>query len=403
MAGKQFSGDRVPPSLAGMSKNQLYDIMSQMKTLIEQNKQQARQILIQNPVLTRALFQAQIMLGMVQPPQASPAISSTASQIFSPHPPPVSNQKPKIQPTSSFPGQAVPNQIRKQQINQTPSQNPNQTMASRNLHPQPTPLNPHPQSAPSRPLQSKAHLGAQSAQMSMPMPAQSSQVPNITQLPPQLPNISQLPQHSVSQPTSLHHPSVPSLPPQSQQPIQSSGNQYLPPVPLQPRGPMPGFPHQGPSGMGPNMGFQHPGGPPIHHSQHMYHSGGKPHGSMGPSFPQGQLPHSNQPMPPSIYQTGYPHLGMDYNQSGNSRQTDRGGPNWTSGVQENPMGQLQRPLSFPGQVGPSNQPPRPDQQLTPELEKTLLQQLMSLTPEQINSMPPEHRNQILQLQQMLHQ
>ncbi|GER48353.1 hydroxyproline-rich glycoprotein [Striga asiatica] len=374
MAGKQFAGDGVPPSLAGMSKNQLYDIMSQMKTLIEQNKQQARQILIQNPVLTRALFQAQIMLGMVQPPKASPAISSTASQIPSPNPPPVSNQKPKIQPTSSFPGQTVPNQIRKQPTNQTPSQNPNQTMASRN---------PQPQSAPSRQLQpqmqSKAHNGAQSAQMSMPMPAKSSQVSNITQLP------SQLPQHSVSQSPSLNQPSVPSLPPQSQQPIQSSGNHYLPSMPLQPRGLMPGFPHQGHGGMGPNMGFQHPGGPPMHHSQHMYHSGGKPHGSMGPSFPQGQLPHPNQPMPPSIYQTGNPHLGMDYNQSGN------------------PMGQLQRPLSFPGQVGPSNQPPQPDQQLTPELEKTLLQQVMSLTPEQINSMPPEHRNQILQLQQMLRQ
>lgn len=31
MAGNQVSGDGVPPSLAGMSKTQLYDIMSQMK------------------------------------------------------------------------------------------------------------------------------------------------------------------------------------------------------------------------------------------------------------------------------------------------------------------------------------------------------------------------------------
>ncbi|PWA70876.1 hypothetical protein CTI12_AA280450 [Artemisia annua] len=86
MAG---SGDGLSMNLAGMSKNQLYDIMSQMKgkrcifdfkvcvislnndigTLIEQNQDQARQILIQNPLLTKALFQAQIMLGMLQPPQ----------------------------------------------------------------------------------------------------------------------------------------------------------------------------------------------------------------------------------------------------------------------------------------------------------------------------------------------
>ncbi|KAA8542709.1 hypothetical protein F0562_023792 [Nyssa sinensis] len=76
MEGKQVSGDGLPANLAGMSKNQLYDIMSQMKTLIEQNQQQARQILIQNPQLTRALFQAQIMLGMVQPPQVMPNIQA---------------------------------------------------------------------------------------------------------------------------------------------------------------------------------------------------------------------------------------------------------------------------------------------------------------------------------------
>lgn len=57
MAGKQISGEGLSSSMAGMSKSQLYDIMSQMKTLIEQNQQQARQILIQNPALTKALFQ----------------------------------------------------------------------------------------------------------------------------------------------------------------------------------------------------------------------------------------------------------------------------------------------------------------------------------------------------------
>lgn len=108
MAGKQVSGAGLPESIAGMSKNQLYDIMSQMKvlpfsffllavrinvgpppffrflnsvfvfeqcldvggmisvvfiimqTLIEQNQQQAKQILIQNPLLTKALFQVSI-------------------------------------------------------------------------------------------------------------------------------------------------------------------------------------------------------------------------------------------------------------------------------------------------------------------------------------------------------
>lgn len=60
MAGKQVAGDGLPANLAGMSKNQLYEIMTQMKSLIEQNEQQARQILIQNPLLTKALFQVSI-------------------------------------------------------------------------------------------------------------------------------------------------------------------------------------------------------------------------------------------------------------------------------------------------------------------------------------------------------
>ncbi|KAK6148855.1 hypothetical protein DH2020_016380 [Rehmannia glutinosa] len=380
MAGKQIAGDGVPPSLAGMSKNQLYEIMSQMKTLIEQNKQQARQILIQNPVLTRALFQ-------------SPAIPSTATQ--NPQPSSTSNQQSNIKPTPSFPSQIGQNQMRKQQPNQIPNQTPSQTMVSNSQSQPIPPPNPKPQSIPSHSLQPvqqpKGHLGAQSAQMSIP---QSSQVPNLTQLP----------HHTSSQSPSLHQPPMPSsISTQSQQPMQNTGNQYLPlqqplqpPLPPQPRPQMPGFPHQGHAQMGPNLGFQHPSGPQMHHPQHMFHSGAKPPGGLGPSFPQGQLPLPNQPLPPSLYQAGNPHLGMDYNQIGSSKQTDRGS-NWTPGLHEN---QLPGPPSFPGQVGPSNQPPRPAP-LTPELEKALLQQVMSLTPEQINMLPTEQRNQVLQLQQML--
>lgn len=42
-------------------------------------------------------------------------------------------------------------------------------------------------------------------------------------------------------------------------------------------------------------------------------------------------------------------------------------------------------------------------QMSGELEqqKALLQQVLSLTPEQINSLPPDQRQQVLQLQQAL--
>nr|GMD68405.1 cleavage stimulating factor 64 [Ipomoea batatas] len=60
-------------NIVGKSKKELYDIMCEMKKLMEQNEEQARQILIENPTLTRDLFHAQIMLGMVQPTQPSPS------------------------------------------------------------------------------------------------------------------------------------------------------------------------------------------------------------------------------------------------------------------------------------------------------------------------------------------
>lgn len=58
-----------------------------------------------------------------------------------------------------------------------------------------------------------------------------------------------------------------------------------------------------------------------------------------------------------------------------------------------------------GQAAPHPVPPPPQQQsqVPGELEqqKALLQQVLSLTPEQINSLPPDQRQQVLQLQQAL--
>ncbi|CAA2961388.1 cleavage stimulating factor 64-like isoform X2 [Olea europaea var. sylvestris] len=369
MAGKQVMGDGVPSSLAGMSKNQLYDIMSQMKALIAQNQQQARLVLIQNPALTRALFQAQIMLGMVQPPQA----------------------QPNIQPASSFPGQIRQNQTRKLQLSQTVISGTSVSI--------PTPV-PQSQSMPSQPFQSvqqpKGPIGAQSTSMLLP---QSSQVPNI----------SQLPHHSAPHPPSHLHAPMPSASTQSQQPMQNMGPQYPPsqppqqtPLPTLSRPQISSFGHQVHPQLGPNMGFQHPGGPPLHHSQHAFHSGNKPPASMVPSFPQGQPSFPSHSLLPSLYQGGGPQLGMEFSQAGSTEQTDRGSP-WIPGLPENATGtQLPGPPVFPGQLGPGNQPP-PLPSLSPEMEKALLQQVMSLTPEQINMLPSEQRNQILQLQQALRQ
>ncbi|XP_031259326.1 cleavage stimulating factor 64 [Pistacia vera] len=397
MAGKQVAGDGLPANFAGMSKNQLYEIMSQMKTLIEQNQQQARQILIQNPLLTKALFQAQIMLGMVKPPQVVPSIQPPPVQHSQQSAQPL--QQSNIQATHSLPSQAglldqtsasqTQTSIRKQHQNQPAMPISSTSIPAVNLQPQP--MHSH---AAQMPQQPKGHLNPPVAPMSLP---QSSQVSN---MPP-------LAHHSASQPPSLHQPQMSTASSQLPQQLQSTGLPHLPlqpPLPPQPRpSSVPSFHHQYAPQMGPNMGFQHPGAQNHPSQSSMYHSGTKPPSSMGLSFQQGQPPLPSQPPPQSLYQAGGSHLGTEFgNQVGNSMKVDRGP--WMSGPSDNSaMTQLPGPPSVvPGQMGPGNQPPRPAS-LSPEMEKALLQQVMSLTPEQINLLPPEQRSQVLQLQQILRQ
>ncbi|KAF7819877.1 cleavage stimulating factor 64 isoform X2 [Senna tora] len=379
MAGKQISGDGLSANLAGMSKNQLYEIMSQMKSLIEQNQQQARQILIQNPMLTKALFQAQIMLGMVQPPPAIPKIQPTVSQNN--QQPVQLNQQPNIQPAPFLPAQGgLQEQAGVSQTQIPPRKHQNQppvpisSAAIPAVSHQTQPMPAHSLQVPQQP---KGHLTPQMAPVSLPP---SSQLPNVP--PPAL--------HSSSQP--LQAPGFPHMPLQ-------------PPMQPQTRPPsVPNFHHQYPPQMGANIGFQHAGGP-HNLPQPVFHPGAKPPSSVGSTFPQGLAPPQNQPSTQSPYQVGGLHLGTDFgNQAGNAMQIDRGSSR-IPGLSEN-MTQLSGPPGpsslVPGQMGAGNQPLRPPS-LTPEMEKALLQQVMSLTPEQINLLPPEQRNQVLQLQQMLRQ
>ncbi|KAI3976940.1 hypothetical protein MKX01_008798 [Papaver californicum] len=318
MAGKQLSGDGFTSNLAGMSKNQLYEIMSQMKTLIEQNQQQARQILVENPALTKALFQAQIMLGMVKPPN----VKAATKQIFPP-------------PTCSHSDHA--------------GTFPSVTAATK----------------------------------------RTSKWTNDLHALPLTDNMTSGPPHQL---TSLLSQQAPIISSQPQQTLHTSGISHLPqqpPLPPQPRPPsMQPYQHQGYSQMGSHMGYQPTGVSRPHLSQPSYNSGNKPSGSIGSSFPQGQPPLPSHPPPQSLYQGGSSmHLGPDYSgQAGSSVQVDNRPPSWMPpGLQDNSAGGLQLP-------GPP---------LTADMEKALLQQVMSLSQEQINLLPPEQRHQVLQLQQML--
>ncbi|KAK9684252.1 hypothetical protein RND81_10G196700 [Saponaria officinalis] len=382
MAGNQLSGDGLASNLAGMSKTQLYDIMCQMKLLIDQNQQQARDILVHNPLLTRALFQAQIMLGMVQPSSnAVPSVQPQSSQQSSLHVKQsnvhVANAAPSqtgLQDQANM-SQTAP--VRKQQQNQPPmpiSSTPVQGILSQSVQPA---------------EQSRGHFIPQATQMQHP---KSSQVPNMPSLP----------LNSGSLPPSAHHPPLPPMPGHLQQQMQTTGVSHhmpQPPLPAQPRPPIQ-MPYQ--PQVSSNVNFQNAGIRQMHPPQPMFHPSSRPSGAMGP-YSQGQPPLSNQPSHQQIYQGGGTHLGSDFsNQGGSNMQMDRGS-SWPHAPRDNSSGaQLPTlPPLGPGPMPVGNQPRPPP--LAPDVEQALIQQVMSLTQEQINLLPPEQRQQVLQLQQMLRQ
>lgn len=91
--------DQITDALSKMPRAALFDIMAQMKGLIQQNQQQARQILVTNPSLTRALFQAQILLGMLKNPLSADA----AAQPGPPQAVPQHMPQPVPAPQAQFP------------------------------------------------------------------------------------------------------------------------------------------------------------------------------------------------------------------------------------------------------------------------------------------------------------
>uniref|UniRef100_A0A2P2KTE3 Cleavage stimulating factor 64 n=3 Tax=Rhizophora mucronata TaxID=61149 RepID=A0A2P2KTE3_RHIMU len=62
-----LANDPLTLHLAKMSRSQLNEIISELKAMATQNREAACQLLIGRPQLSKALFQAQIMLGMVTP------------------------------------------------------------------------------------------------------------------------------------------------------------------------------------------------------------------------------------------------------------------------------------------------------------------------------------------------
>eukprot|EP00250_Pteridium_aquilinum_P026584 c33243_g1_i1 orf=197-1576(+) len=431
MATAAVSTDNLTNQLAGMSKHQLYQIVSQMKDLIHQNQQQARQILIANPQLTKTLFQAQIMLGMVRAPDTLPPVPPASTPAQPPEQPLAQSQAPQVQPTP--PPQSVT------LVQPVPDQ-------------QPTSQQPPPQMASPYLQQSQASSGAvQPNQASFVyqqsvLPHQQTNPATNTVLPPSqlLPASALQPplQHVVppQPPLPLHPPPLPQqprplvVPPSQMQHQNTQGIAFSPHAAPQSYHPQPPYLQQGvppQTNAGPPP-FQQMHVPPLPSQpllQHMFQlprsrtdMGGNANIGSGGILPIGGALESGRGLSMGVPNTSAPM--MTWNQTlptsgpmGAPQVTPAGvaghmvpghhafvgGSGLSSslapGPGSNPSQVFNPPLAQP-------QPPQqlqhqPQMQMPIELEqqKALLQQVMNLTPDQINSLPPEQRQQVLQLQQ----
>lgn len=110
-----LGNDPLTHYLARMSKHQLYEIMSELKSLTSQNKDVANKLLQGIPQLSKALFQSQIMLGMVTPQmmqmaksqQPSSSLAQSSSHISEPFPQPDAMIPSVPRPSASLPNPNV--------------------------------------------------------------------------------------------------------------------------------------------------------------------------------------------------------------------------------------------------------------------------------------------------------
>ncbi|XP_062231869.1 cleavage stimulating factor 64-like [Phragmites australis] len=375
MAAKQAAaGEAFAAQINAMSRSEMYDMMSQMKNMMDHDQETVRRMLVDNPDVTRALFRAQVVLGMVKTPktaQSSDMAQPTAAPTAS------SSVRSTVQDHASFPQPPLPaNQQSVAQHSAPFLSGPSNVASTMDLP-----------AMPANPPQSAHTKGYSIHQMPSASAPQSSQHPNMNlpHAPPQYSNLSS------------HMPIVHSQP---QQPLQNPGifNQQLqPPLPPLPRPPsMQSFAHQMHPQVPNSFGLTHANAPQHILQQPMFHPGGNPQ----TSFLAGQPPLPNQP-PPQLYQAT-----SHYNsQSTTPMQVDRS-TLWGRAPEASAAGS-----HFPGQL-----PGLPGQMaqgiggiqtgqapLTPDMEKMLVQQVLGMSPEQINMLPPEQRQQVLQLRDMLRQ
>ncbi|GKV32457.1 hypothetical protein SLEP1_g41064 [Rubroshorea leprosula] len=359
------ANDPLTLHLARMSRNQLNEIMSDIKKMATQNKEQARDLLLARPQLLKAIFQAQIMLGMVTP------------QVL---------QMPNIR---QAPGQPMQPSLKDSHHGQQPSVE---------ILPGLPPLAPKvlsgmmpklPESQVSAVLQTSLAHNQFSAAL------QSSVNPRVQH--------SKLSSNCVLSPAALPTqsgvpilPSInPSLRPQVQATNLSSLNQQIQPKLAQNSG------HLVAASLGhnsqalPNAAMQSSFIPHPSVSDAGFQPGTSRTSGLGEksSRVHDSLEAINWPSKLAGLEDG---RGSNFS-IGTSGASNLPGPSHPFAVDPRPVTKVNRPEVLQQANDQISQP-----QLPPGMESVLLQQVLNLTPEQLSSLPPEQRQQVIQLQQALH-
>ncbi|KAG5004857.1 hypothetical protein AAZX31_10G207900 [Glycine max] len=370
--------DPLTLHLAKMSRSQLTEIISELKGMATQNKELARQLLLSRPQLPKALFQAQIMLGMVtsqvlQMPNLRLVSDQTSQSLM--------NEGQLGQPSlvQTLSGLPPPGQG-KLQPGLTPYAQEGQvnTIPHNPLAPNQLTAHPKPPVQPRIPLQQHPNNlvlpGTLSGQSNLMLPSAR---------PPGLGSLSVRPLIQPGTSTALNQQMHPSL-------LQHSV-------------------HVGNSTVGHNIQMHCPSMSSA--NSQLLSKGDKSSKVIEDlNWAKRANTHSKSNIPLGVEKTNMVHDSSEsFTRPSKVMKLDEGrSAPLSSGISDMPFtdgsSHILGRSSLPVHAAPKAEGQYSEQQfsqLPPDVESVLLQQVLNLTPEQLSSLPPDQQQQVIQLQQAL--
>lgn len=389
-----LANDPLTLRLAKMSRSQLNEIMSELKVMATQNKELARQLLLARPQLPKALFQAQIMLGMVTPQVLQmPNIRQASGHPT--QPPLRDSQQAQPAAVQTLPG-LPPLAQNKMQSGLMPKFQESQAST--------VPQNPSAHNQFSSPLQPRIQL-PQHAKNHIVQQATVLGQSTVSTLPLVLPislsSLSSRPQIQGANPSSLNHQMQPHLLQRSGQVgtanLGHSFQMVNPNATTQPHPPLSDAGFQ--AGPSISSGIPQAINKDDDRSTQVPDNGTRAHrSSVYINTPSGSMVHDSLESinrPPKL-------MKLDDGRGSSFSAGSLNASNTTGSGLSKVFGVGSLPVNLVPKAEAQHSEKQTSQlQLPAEVESVLLQQVLNLTPEQLSSLPPEQQQQVIQLQQVL--